>query len=68
MSPCLILRGMWLERFNAPVGGRVVVGVAQKRIILTLDETPIPVPDRHQDHAPNKKRWVVRVTVREVLE
>lgn len=54
--PCLMLRGMWLERFALPVGARVIVGGEAKRITLTLDETPIPVPYRYLDHVPTKKR------------
>ena len=54
--PCLVLRGMWMERFALPVGSRVIVEVESKRITLTLDETPIPVPYRYLDHAPKKGR------------
>jgi len=54
--PCLVLRGMWLDRFELPVGGRVMVQVEPKRITLTLDETPIPVPYRYQDHVPKRAR------------
>ena len=54
--PCLMLRGMWLDRFALQVGGRVKVEVERGKITLTLDDTPVPVPYRHQDHAPRKKR------------
>ena len=54
--PCVVLRGMWLDRFELPVGGRVMVQVEPKRITLTLDETPIPVPYRYQDHVPKRAR------------
>ncbi|MBT2768346.1 hypothetical protein J7J08_11920 [Stenotrophomonas sp. ISL-67] len=54
--PCLMLRGLWLDRFELPVGGRVVVQVEPKRITLTLDETPVPVPYRYQDHVPKRAR------------
>ncbi|WP_315386735.1 hypothetical protein [uncultured Stenotrophomonas sp.] len=54
--PCLMLRGMWMERFELPVGGKVIVEVEPKRITLTLDETPIPVPYRYRDHVPKRQR------------
>lgn len=54
--PCLILRGVWLERFEMLVGERVLVDVVRGKITLTLDETPVPVPYRYQEHAPRKKQ------------
>lgn len=66
--PCVVLRGMWLERFELPVGARVLVEVAHKRVTLRLDETPVVVPYRYQDHVPKKKRRVLDVTTGEVLE
>lgn len=58
--PCLMLRGMWLDGLDLRVGSRVVVTVEPKRITLMLDETPIPVPYRHLDHPPKKKRRLAR--------
>jgi Zn-finger nucleic acid-binding protein len=49
--PCLMLRGMWMDRFELSVVSRVIVEVESKRITLTLDETPIPAPYRNLDHA-----------------
>lgn len=66
--PCLVLRGMWMDRFDLPVGSRVIVEVESKRITLTLDETPIPVPYRYLDHAPRKSRRVADMTTKEVSE
>lgn len=66
--PCLILRGMWLERFEMLVGDRVLVDVARGKITLTLDETPVPVPYRYQDHTPRKKPRVADTTVEDVSE
>ncbi|MFI8719329.1 hypothetical protein ACIGHF_15790 [Stenotrophomonas sp. NPDC077464] len=66
--PCLILRGMWLERFEMPVGGRVLVEVVRGKITLTLDETPVPVPYRYQDHTPRKKLRASETTVEDVSE
>ena len=66
--PCLMLRGMWLDRFELPVGSRVIVDVESKRITLTLDETPIPVPYRHLDHTPRKNRRVADTTAKEASE
>ncbi|WP_426804258.1 hypothetical protein [Stenotrophomonas sp. SrG] len=45
-----------MDRFALSVGGKVIVEVESKRITLTLDETPIPVPCRYRDHLPKKKR------------
>lgn len=59
--PCLMLRGMWLDRFELPVGSRVLVDVTPKRVTITLDETPVPVPYRHQDHVPKRKKKGVAV-------
>lgn len=66
--PCLVLRGMWMERFELPVGSRVIVEVESKRITLTLDETPIPVPYRYLDHTPRKTRRVADTTAKEATE
>lgn len=66
--PCLVLRGMWTERLELPVGSRVIVEVESKRITLTLDETPIPVPYRYLDHTPRKNRRVAVTTTEEATE
>lgn len=66
--PCLVLRGMWMERFELPVGSRVIVEIESKRITLTLDETPIPVPYRYLDHTPRKGRRVADTTAKEATE
>jgi len=66
--PCLILRGVWLERFEMLVGSRVLVEVGRGKITLTLDETPVPVPYRYQDHTPRKKRQVADTAAEDVSE
>lgn len=66
--PCLILRGVWLERFEMLVGDRVLVDVARGKITLTLDETPVPVPYRYQDHTPRKKWRVADTAAEDVSE
>jgi hypothetical protein len=66
--PCLMLRGMWLDRFELPVGSRVMVEVESKRITLTLDETPIPVPYRYLDHTLKKGRRTEDTIIDEVSE
>jgi hypothetical protein len=66
--PCLVLRGIWMERFELPVGSRVIVEVESKRITLTLDETPIPVPYRYLDHSPRKSRQVAIAATKEATE
>lgn len=54
--PCLLLRGLWLKRLGMLVGGRVFVETSPGRVVLTLDDTPVPIPYRYQRHTPKKKR------------
>ena len=45
-----------MERLGFKTGHRVFVEVTGKRVTLTLDETPVPLPYRYRKHTPKKSR------------